>query len=1045
MLVTLLYNLKGKMFIKAAKKRQISTVAGTVLLCFFVANSIAFGALRIMPLGDSITKGAGSSFDNGYRKPLYQKLTNDGYVINFIGTQTAGDFADPNHEGHSSYHAKDPIYNDIYDNVYDWLVANPPDIVLLHIGTNDISHSSEDPNEISDILDEIDRYEYDYDTEVLVFVARIVTFGGFEETVTTFNDGVQAMVMDRINDPNNPAYPDRIIPPNSIDMENALDYPADFYNSAHPNDSGYAKMADVWYNAIVNSLTNAKTLTISSTTGGSVTNPGEGDFLFFNDPNATITAMPDLYYHFDVWTGTAVDAGKVADPCAASTTVLVDANYTVVANFEAEPPDTTPPTPNPLVWQSIPTALNSTSITMTAATATDDHLPVEYYFECTTSGDANSGWQTNSTYVAQNLAPSTSYTFRVKARDNYLTPNETLFSAPESATTAEPNNTEILGDWVYGITHAKEEGPNRALIFFAHAENDGPVYIDSVTYGGQPMTPIIEYNAGTTDAQAYVAAFILDEAGIAAATGSTFEFQWNPPPLEQTKCSVFLSNVDQAALIGATGQDGGIDPTVPNPITAGPLSTIYGDMVFGIAMCGFEGDYTPNNGFIEGYQRDMPTSVCIGIYKSATGLDETPSVTYSGEYLVRQVIIGFVVQSTETDSTYTLTTSSTTGGSVTMPGEGNFQYLQDSNATVIATADPNYHFLFWTGTAVDAGKVANPYAANTIVLMDADYTVTANFEIDKKIIYGYVTEPDANIPVKDVIIAVNGGGGSDTTDANGYYQLSVDCGWSGTVEPNKTGYSFEPFYIDYNNITSDQNDNYAAALDTFIISGYVVESNTLTPLEDVILTPDNSGGPYTKKYYGGGSDITDSNGYYKVLVDYNFSGKITPYKYLWGFEPNSIIYSDVNEDIAEQQDYLGNQYEFIITGSIKNYCDAPIKNVFVEANNGASSYISDVNGNYEIWVNSNWSGTITPGKAHYTFDPNNRIYANVLGNITNHDYLADNIYDLDCDGSVGIEDVNVISENWLSVGEYIPGDLYKDDANTVNFFDFADFANVWGD
>jgi lysophospholipase L1-like esterase len=1032
------------MFSTIAKERRILTVTWVVLLACFVTNLKAYGQLRIMPLGDSITKGTGSSFNNGYRKPLYQKLTNNGYVVDFVGTQTNGDFADPNHEGHGSYHAKDPTSNDIYDNIYNWLVANPPDIVLLHIGTNDIAHYGEDVNDISDILDEIDRYESDYNTHVTVLVARIITLSGFEETVTTFNDNVQAMVMDRINDPSNPAYPDNIIPPNSLDMENTLNYPDDFYDSAHPNDSGYAKMADVWYDALVNSLTNGKTLTTSSTSGGSVTVPGEGLFFFFNDANAVIVATPDLYYHFDVWTGTAVDTGKVADPCAASTTVLMDANYTVVANFETDPPDTTPPTPNPLVWQSVPTALNSTSITMTATAADDNSPPVEYYFECITDNDANSTWQTDTTYMASNLVPSTSYTFRVKARDSYLTPNETLFSDPESATTTEANNIEILGDWVLGLTHAKEAGPNRALILFAYAENDGPVYMDSVTYGGQPMTPIIEYNAGTPLAQAYVVAYILDEAGIAAATNGTFELQWNPPPLEQTKCSVFLSNVDQAALIGATGQDGGVDPSVPNPITVGPLSTRYGDMVFGAAMCGFEGDYTSNNGFIEGFQRDMPTSVCIGMYKSATGFGETPSATYTGEYLNRQVIIGFVVQSTQTTAYYTLTTSSTTGGSVTTPGEGTFQYQADSNAIIVAAVDLNYHFLYWTGTAVDAGKVADPYALSTYVIMDANYTATTNFEIDKKTIFGRVSEPDANIPIQGVFVAANGGG-SDATDANGYYQFTVDWGWSGTVEPNKKGYTFEPLYIDYNNVTTDQNDNYAAILDTFIISGYVVESNTLTPLEDVILTPDNDGGPYTKKYYGGGSATTDSNGYYEVLVDYNFSGKIAPYKYLWGFEPKSMIYSDVNENIAEQEDYLGNQYEYIITGSVKNYCDAPINNVSFDVSNGAYSLMSDANGNYEIWVDPNWSGTITPGKAHYAFDPNNRSYTNVLGNITNHDYLADNIYDLDCNGSIGIEDVNVISAYWLSVGEDVPGDLYKDDANTVNFFDFADFANAWGD
>jgi hypothetical protein len=477
-----------------------------------------------------------------------------------------------------------------------------------------------------------------------------------------------------------------------------------------------------------NFVIDQKTLTCSSTVGGSVTVPGEGTFQYDYGSDVNIVAISDTNYQFVNWTGTAVTAGKVTNPNVASTTVQVDGNYIVVANFE----DSTPPSPDPMTWTSVPTATGTSTITMTAMTAIDDSPPVEYYFECTNYSDANSGWQTSPTYEVQDLNPSTLYTFRVKARDSAPSHNETAFSSTASVTThIPPTEVEILGSWVLGTTHSKVEGPNRALIFFAHAEHDGAININSVTYGGQPMTKIMEYNVGTPEAQAYVTAFILDEGGIVAATSNTFDIEWNPSsPLESTKCSVFLSNVDQAALIGATGQDGGVAPSVPNPITAGPLSTRYGDMVFGAAMCGFEGDYTPNNGFIEGYQRDMPTSVCIGMYKSATVIDETPSATYTGGYLSRQVIIGFVVRTTEPTETPKLTTSSSPGGSVTVPGEGEFIYLKGSDANIVAVPELYYHFVGWTGTAVDAGKVADPCALSTAVLMNANYTVVANFEAD---------------------------------------------------------------------------------------------------------------------------------------------------------------------------------------------------------------------------------------------------------------------------------------------------------------------------
>ncbi len=201
----------------------------------------------------------------------------------------------------------------------------------------------------------------------------------------------------------------------------------------------------------------------------------------------------------------------------------------------------------------------------------------------------------------------------------------------------------IIGSWVTGLSHPNEPGNNRALVFIAHAEHTSDFCVTSVTYGGQPMTKVIDANTGTPTAQAYVATYILDEAGIAAATGGTFVPTWNQTPLEYSYTSVFLSNVDQITPIGATGKNGTPDGTT-NPILTDPLSTSDGDMVIAAATAGFSGDYTVNNDFTKAYENDMATSVGAAGYKSATGVPETPSVTHAGDYLNRQVISGFVVQ-----------------------------------------------------------------------------------------------------------------------------------------------------------------------------------------------------------------------------------------------------------------------------------------------------------------------------------------------------------------------------------------------------------------
>ncbi|WP_372805767.1 hypothetical protein [Pontiella sp.] len=99
--------------------------------------------------------------------------------------------------------------------------------------------------------------------------------------------------------------------------------------------------------------------------------------------------------------------------------------------------DNNPPTPDPMTWASVPTAIDHQSISMTAATATDaEGNGVEYYFACITGAGNDSGWQASPSYTDSGLDPETTYGYAVKARDNSPDGyNETGYSATNSATT----------------------------------------------------------------------------------------------------------------------------------------------------------------------------------------------------------------------------------------------------------------------------------------------------------------------------------------------------------------------------------------------------------------------------------------------------------------------------------------------------------------------------------------------------------------------------------------------------------------------------------
>ena len=161
------------------------------------------------------------------------------------------------------------------------------------------------------------------------------------------------------------------------------------------------------------------------------------------------------------------------------------------------------------------------------------------------------------------------------------------------------------------------------------------------------------------------------------------------------------------------------------------------------------------------------------------------------------------------------------------------------------------------------------YAKMAAVWYDAlaDYISSLSVAIS-----GYVLKADGNTPVEGILIKTDDNDISALTDANGYYQLPVDYNWSGTVIPQKDGYIVDPNKDTFTNVTQNYNDvNYTAIPITFKITGFVFEQDSITPISDVNVSADN----------GGGSTLTDANGYYEIVVDYNWSGNVTPSKYAY--------------------------------------------------------------------------------------------------------------------------------------------------------------------
>jgi len=87
-----------------------------------------------------------------------------------------------------------------------------------------------------------------------------------------------------------------------------------------------------------------------------------------------------------------------------------------------------------------------------------------------------------------------------------------------------------------------------------------------------------------------------------------------------------------------------------------------------------------------------------------------------------------------------LTIDSTSGGSVTDPGEGVFPYPGGTMVPLVAEPTPCSTFVNWTG---NVGTIGDPNAAETYIIMNDDYDITANFTIPEILMEIYL-DPDWN-------------------------------------------------------------------------------------------------------------------------------------------------------------------------------------------------------------------------------------------------------------------------------------------------------------
>ena len=275
-----------------------------------------------------------------------------------------------------------------------------------------------------------------------------------------------------------------------------------------------------------------------------------------------------------------------------------------------------------------------------------------------------------------------------------------------------------------------------------------------------------------------------------------------------------------------------------------------------------------------------------------------------------------------------------------------------------ATAFSGWTFTNWTGNVPSSPNSANPV---TVTVGSSDLTVIANYLPVNPTISGNAGVAGATLSYTD------GTPKTATADGSGNYSFTVSPGWTGSVTPSKTGYSFSPASRPYSNVRANQSaQNYTATLITYTISG-------------------NTGvGGVTLSYTDGTPKLVNSNagGVYSITVPYHWTGTVTPSKTGYTFLPANLSYTNVSAN-QTAQNYTATPITFTISGN------AGVAGATLSYTDGTpKTATADGSGNYSFSVLYNWSGTVTPSFPGYSFTPVNRVYPPVLANQTAQDYTA---------------------------------------------------------
>ena len=201
------------------------------------ASGDALPPLRIMPLGASSTVGTGSPGTAGYRGPLQELFSADGVVVDLVGSQQDGPTSVPDrdHEGHGGW-----TLARMAPVVAGWVRRARPDLVLLHVGTNDLLQGVSGPTAAARLDALLDAVRSASPAHVVV-AGVWAPLPGRTRARAEFAVGARRVAAEHRAQGHSVTYADTSTLLSAGDLADGL----------HPDASGYRRIAAMWEREIL--------------------------------------------------------------------------------------------------------------------------------------------------------------------------------------------------------------------------------------------------------------------------------------------------------------------------------------------------------------------------------------------------------------------------------------------------------------------------------------------------------------------------------------------------------------------------------------------------------------------------------------------------------------------------------------------------------------------------------------------------------------------------------------------------------------------------